>query len=54
MIFVTVGAQMAFDRLIRGVDQWARERGRDDVFAQIGPAEYEPSSVRFVRNLSPD
>lgn len=53
MIFVTVGAQMAFDRMIRAVDQWARDNGRDDVFAQIGPAEYTPEHIEHVGFLEP-
>jgi UDP-N-acetylglucosamine transferase subunit ALG13 len=53
VIFVTVGAQMHFDRLVRAVDEWARERGRRDVFAQIGPAEYVPTFVEHTRLLEP-
>ncbi len=53
MIFVTVGAQMAFDRMIRAVDQWAGEAGRTDVFAQIGPAEYVPKHIEHVGFLEP-
>lgn len=52
MIFVTVGAQMPFDRLIKTVDQWARERGRDDVFAQIGLTDYRPSNIQWSPFLS--
>ncbi|UYV11700.1 MAG: hypothetical protein NCW75_10365 [Phycisphaera sp.] len=53
MIFVTVGAQMAFDRLVRAVDQWAKDAGRSDVFAQIGPAEYTPEHIEHVGFLEP-
>ncbi len=53
MIFVTVGAQMAFDRMIRAVDHWAKDAGRTDVFAQIGPAEYQPEHIDFVGFLEP-
>lgn len=36
-IFVTVGTELPFDRLIGAVDAWAGARGRgDEVFAQIG------------------
>lgn len=38
MIFVTVGTQGQFDRLIRAVDEWAGAGGRTDVFAQTGPS----------------
>jgi UDP-N-acetylglucosamine transferase subunit ALG13 len=50
-IFVTVGAQMPFDRLVHAVDAWAAARGRDDVLAQIGASEHPPSHVRHVRFL---
>ena len=43
MIFVTVGAQMAFDRLVRTVDGWAESSRRSDVHAQIGPTDYCPT-----------
>ena len=54
MIFVTVGTQLPFDRLVRAVDDWARSRERSDVFAQIGPGEYVPASFRSKPFLSPD
>lgn len=53
MIFLTVGAQMPFDRLVRTVDQWAGERGRDDVFAQIGLTDYRPSNIQWTQFLDP-
>lgn len=53
MIFVTVGAQMPFERLIAGVDAWAVERGRDDVFAQIGPTDATPRHIAWERFLDP-
>lgn len=53
MIFVTVGAQMPFDRLVRAVDEWAARRGRDDVFAQIGATGYRPTHLRWVAFLEP-
>jgi UDP-N-acetylglucosamine transferase subunit ALG13 len=45
MIFVTVGTQVQFDRLIRTVDKWAGTRGRTDVFAQTGPSEYHSQHI---------
>ena len=53
MIFVTVGAQMAFDRLIEWVDDWAVEEGRQDVVAQIGPSSYQPRQIEVVPFMSP-
>ena len=53
MIFVTVGGQLPFDRLIESVDAWAGNRGRDDLFAQIGKGEYEPKQMAYERFLDP-
>jgi UDP-N-acetylglucosamine transferase subunit ALG13 len=53
LIFVTVGANTPFDRLVRCVDEWAAGRGREDVFAQIGRAEYRPVHVRWRELLTP-
>lgn len=53
MIFVTVGTQLPFDRLVRTVDEWAGASGRDDVFVQTGPGEYEPQHVEWERFVDP-
>lgn len=53
MIFVTVGGQLPFDRLVHTVDQWAMNEGREDVFAQIGDSSRTPSHIRWERFLSP-
>ena len=53
MIFVTVGAQMHFDRLIRAVDEWAYCRNRSDVFAQIGSSNRPPQHMQWTRFLPP-
>jgi len=53
MIFVTVGTQGRFDRLIRTVDQWAGAKGGADVFAQTGPSDYHCEHVRAERFIDP-
>lgn len=53
MIFVTVGAQMPFDRMVRIVDDWAARAGRSDVFAQIGYGEYRPETIQYENLLTP-
>ncbi len=53
MIFVTVGVQLPFDRLVRAVDAWAGERMRSDVFAQIGPSQYRPRHIGFRAFVEP-
>jgi UDP-N-acetylglucosamine transferase subunit ALG13 len=47
LIFVTVGTQLPFDRLVTAIDAWAGQRKRDDVFAQTGPTKLKP---RFIRH----
>jgi UDP-N-acetylglucosamine transferase subunit ALG13 len=53
VIFVTVGAQMPFDRLVHCVDAWAAARGRRDVFAQIGRGGCPPRHIEWTRYLDP-
>ncbi len=53
MIFVSVGSQMPFDRLVLAVDEWAGRTGRTDVFAQIGEGGEAPKHIGFVRTATP-
>ncbi len=53
MIFVTVGTQLPFDRLLRSVDQWAEKHSDIPVFAQVGDSEYKPQYMECVQNLGP-
>lgn len=53
MIFVTVGSDIPFDRLVRTVDRWARDRDRRDVFAQIGHGGWQPDFISFSAMLQP-
>lgn len=50
MIFVTVGSQLPFDRLIATIDEIA-PRLPEPVFAQIGDSDYEPRHLEWVRLL---
>ena len=52
MIFVAVGTQVPFDRLVRAVDAWATRHGRDDVFAQIGRDAWRPNRLEWAETLS--
>ncbi|MCE4226217.1 hypothetical protein HCU64_20920 [Methylobacterium sp. C25] len=54
MIFVTVGTQGSFDRLVRTVDDWAGQSGRRDLLAQIGPSDYRPKHFEAKQFLHPD
>lgn len=53
MIFVTVGTDLPFDRMVRVIDEWAGENSRSDVFAQIGDGGWEPKNIRFANFLQP-
>ena len=53
MIFVTVGSDLPFDRLVRVVDEWAHDTGRDDVFAQIGDTDWRPTHIAWAEFLQP-
>jgi UDP-N-acetylglucosamine transferase subunit ALG13 len=54
VIFVTVGHQMPFDRLIRAVDEWAGIAKHSDVFAQVGNSSIQPQHIQFQQFMSPD
>lgn len=49
MMFVSVGSQFPFDRLICAVDQWAGLRERSDVFAQIGRSSYRARYIETTQ-----
>lgn len=54
MIFLTIGTQEPFDRLVRAVDDWCGTRGRADVFGQITErAGYRPRHFPYVGHLPP-
>lgn len=56
MIFLTVGTQLPFDRLVRAVDGWAAT-GRAEIFGQIaepGPQGYRPQNFDWVPHLDPE
>ena len=53
MIFVTVGSQMPFDRLIRAVDNWARDHPQYEIVAQIGNSDFVPQFMTYHQTLSP-
>ena len=53
MIFVAVGTQFSFDRLIQYMDEWASQND-EPVFAQIGDGEYIPQNMKWERFLNGD
>jgi UDP-N-acetylglucosamine transferase subunit ALG13 len=52
VIFVTVGTQLPFDRLITAVDHWAGAHPGHRVFAQIGPSA-RPRHIESRDFISP-
>ena len=54
MIFATVGTQLPFDRLVRALDQWASRNPHEEVFAQIGQANYVPEHMEWARTIPAD
>ena len=53
MIFVTVGTDGPFDRLVAAVDRWAGETGRTDVIAQIGRSKLQARFMKSHEFLDP-
>jgi len=53
MIFVTVGEQLPFDRLIKVVDEWAAVSGHE-VFAQTGRSDWKPAYIDHKEFLGPE
>jgi len=54
LIFVTVGSQMPFDRLVIAMDDWILGRPEKiEVFAQIGSSIYRPRGFPFAEAISP-
>lgn len=53
MIFVTVGTQLAFDRLVMAVDKWAEANPDIEVFAQVGPCVRRPRAIPHADFVPP-
>jgi UDP-N-acetylglucosamine transferase subunit ALG13 len=53
VIFVTVGTQLPFGRLIRAIDEWAMKNPSVEIFGQIGPGSYKPANFSAREFISP-
>jgi len=56
MIFLTVGTQISFDRLVRSVDEWCAQMGVRDVVGQLAGLDhhsYVPRHFDWVRFMPP-
>lgn len=52
MIFLTVGTQFPFDRLVEFVDDAVSQDGfKEEIFAQIGESSYRPRNFEGVSSL---
>ncbi|TNE34529.1 MAG: hypothetical protein EP348_10750 [Alphaproteobacteria bacterium] len=57
MIFMTVGTQLTFDRMVQTVDGWCESRKTNAVFGQIsdpGPKGYRPAYFEWRDFIAPD
>jgi len=52
-LFITVGAQMPFDRLIEAVDLWVINNPGVNAIAQVGPGGFKPKNMRWVEFINP-
>ncbi len=54
MIFLTVGTQLPFERLVEAVDDWAGDHPDIEVIAQVGRTLYRPRCFEVVPSLGPE
>lgn len=57
MIFLTVGTQLPFDRLVRALDDWNSGQAPERIFGQIadpGSGGYTPSNFHSKAFIEPD
>ena len=55
MIFLTVGTQFPFDRLVKAVDHAVSQNLlHEEIFAQIGQSDYTPENFETVPSLNKD
>lgn len=52
MIFLTVGTQFPFDRLVKTIDGLIKQNGsNEEIFAQIGDSKYKPKNFKAVASI---
>jgi UDP-N-acetylglucosamine transferase subunit ALG13 len=54
LIFVTVGTQLPFDRLVQAMDAWAGAPPGKEIFIQTGGTAYQPRHCAFKPYTRPD
>jgi UDP-N-acetylglucosamine transferase subunit ALG13 len=53
-IFIVVGTQEPFDRMIKIIDLWAGKNNKHTFFAQISNAQYAPKAFPYTDFISPE
>jgi UDP-N-acetylglucosamine transferase subunit ALG13 len=53
MIFVTVGSQLPFDRLVKAVDEVAPSFPDQHIIAQVFGMKYQPRNIKTLDYISP-
>ncbi len=53
MIFLVVGTQEPFDRLVKAIDVWAGKTGNKDIYGQISRASYLPVNFEYTDFIAP-
>ncbi len=53
MIFVTVGSQLPFDRMIEAVDELAPLFGDQEIIAQVYGMKYKPANIKCLDYIEP-
>jgi UDP-N-acetylglucosamine transferase subunit ALG13 len=53
-IFVVVGTQEPFSRMIKAIDLWAIKNNYSDIFAQISKDQYIPKGFESTSFISPE
>lgn len=53
MIFLVVGTQEPFDRLVQYVDEWSFKSGFNDIFAQVSNSKYKSKNFESVDFIPP-
>ena len=52
-IFVTVGTDQHFNRMVKIIDHWAATNPAVEIFAQIGETDWRPAHIDFTHFLTP-
>lgn len=54
MIFVSVGTQLPFDRMVQSIDEWAAENPGVEIVGQIGRGAYVPKHFKYEAFIGPE